>query len=212
MKESGHHSIVNGTRRGGLGFQCAFIGKLFAGRLAAAWTAKKSGAAVERSGMYRHIIVENGAVAGTNGIDSLHLECVTFEIVHSATKDVVRFAFEFRRGMRGALFGGKGIGIETVGSRLIFRVFLDQLNIGRGERCGLRPIVKPAARREQDEDNDEDDHHVVRPAAALVRPENCVYEAAPELTHASERLRRPQRARRACGGRDGRKRRPRDCG
>src|ERR1700722_6004763 len=114
--------------------------------------------------------------------------------------------------MRGALFGGKSMRGEPVGARLAFGVFLNELNIGREERGGLRSIVKPAARREQDEDDDQDNNHIVGPAAALIRPENCIDEATPELLHASERWRRPRRARRACGGRDGRRRRPRDWG
>ena len=81
--------------------------------------------------MHRHVVVKDGAVTGANRIDSLYLEGVAFQIVHSATEDVVGFAFEFRRGMRGALFGGKSMRVEPVGARLAFGVFLNELNIGR---------------------------------------------------------------------------------
>src|ERR1700752_1220715 len=137
-----------------------------------------------------HVVVEDGTITGANRINSLHLEGVAFEVVHGATENVVRFAFEFRRGMRGALFGGESMSVEAVGARLAFGVFLNQLNIGAGERYRLRLILKPAARREQDENDDDDNHHVVGPTAALIRPENCIDEAAPELLHASERWRR----------------------
>ena len=166
----------------------------------------------EDSGMHRHVVIKDGTITGANRIDSLHLECVALQIVHGPTEDVVGFTFEFGRGMSGAFFDRESVGVEAVGASLVFRVFLNQLNIGAGERYRLRLILKPAARGEQDEDDDDDDHHVVRPAAAFIRPENCVDEAAPELSHASERWRRPRRGRRACGGRDGRRRRPRDCG
>src|ERR1700744_5763141 len=162
--------------------------------------------------MHRYVVIKDGAVTGANRIDALDLEGAAFEVVHCATDDVWGFTFEFRWGMRAALFSGKSVSVEPVGARLAFGVFLNQLDIGAGERYRLRLILKPAARGEQDEDDDDDNHHVVGPTAALIRPENCVDEAAPELSHASERWRRPRRARRACGGRDGRRRRPRDCG
>jgi hypothetical protein len=159
-----------------------------------------------------HVVVEDGTITGANRIDSLHLEGVAFEVVHGATENVVRFAFEFGGGMRGTLFGRESVSVEAVRSRLAFGVFLNQLNIGAGERDRLRLILKPAAWREQDENDDDDYHHVIGPATALIGPENRVDEAAPELLHTSERWRRPRPARRACGGRDDRRRRPRDCG
>src|ERR1700719_1155882 len=161
--------------------------------------------------MHGYIVIENWTVAGTDRIDSLHLECVALQVFHGATQYVVRFALELRRTVVSAFLGRKSICIKPVRARLIFGVLLNELNIGAGQRRGLRLIPKPAARREEDEDDDEDNHYVVRPATSLIRPENCVHEAAPELSHASERLHRPPRARRAYGGRDGRRRRPRGC-
>src|SRR6201984_2574446 len=161
--------------------------------------------------MHGYIVIENWTVGGTDRIDSLHLECVALQVFHGATEYIVRFTLELRRTVVSAFLGGKSIRIKPVRARLIFGVLLNELNIGARQRRGLRLIPKPAARREQDKDDDEDNHYVVWPAASLIRPENRVHKAAPELSHASERLHRPPRARRACGGRDGRRRRPRGC-
>ena len=69
--------------------------------------------------MHRHVVVKDGTIAGANRIDALHLECVAFEVIHGAAEDVVGFTFEFGRGMSGALFGRKSMGIEPVGARLV---------------------------------------------------------------------------------------------
>lgn len=81
-----------------------------------------------------HVVVEDGTVTGANRVDSLHLEGVAFQVVHGATEDIVGFAFEFRSGMHGALLGGESMGVEAVGACLALGVFLNQLNIGAGER------------------------------------------------------------------------------
>src|SRR5579862_6171825 len=97
-----------------------------------------------------HVVVKDGTITGANRIDALNLECVAFEVVHGATEDVVGFAFEFRCGMRGAFFGGKSVSVKSVSAGLAFGVFLNELDIGAGERYRLRLILKPAAGREQD--------------------------------------------------------------
>ena len=72
MKKSLHHSIGDEMRRRDAGFQRFLNGK---------GCDRGSG---QNSGMYRHVVVKDGAVTGANRIDSLHLEGVAFQIVHSA--------------------------------------------------------------------------------------------------------------------------------
>jgi len=91
----------------------------------------------------------------------------------------VSFAFEFGRGAGSALFRRKGGSIETVGVRLIRRVFGLQLHFGskRGGRLGL--VVEPACRSDQHEENDEDYDQIVGPTATFIGPENGADDCSP---------------------------------
>src|ERR1700758_4201577 len=122
-KKSRHHNIYSEMRRSRERFQMPSTG------------GQPSGLR-----MNRDVIIEDGAIARANRIDSLYLECVALQIFHCATQDVVGFALELGRRMRGALLGRKQIRVKPIRASLVFGILVHQLNIGGGKRDRRRLI------------------------------------------------------------------------
>jgi hypothetical protein len=144
-------------------------------------------------------------VIGEHGIDPQNLESAALQIIHVSAQDVVRFALEFRSSLRRAFFRGQQFCVEPVGAGLPAGILLEELHAWIVGSTRLWLIVKPASRRQQNERKNRHNHQVVRPASALVRPENCADTSSPQLSHFSELKCRSRPFRRACAVRDFRK-------
>src|SRR5271155_6191831 len=136
--------------------------------------------------MHGDVVVEDRTVLSGYGFDMHDMESLVFKLINGAREDIVSFALEFGRGVGRALICRERGGIEAVRVGLTGGVFRFELDFGaeRGSSLGL--IVEPACRSDQHKQNNQNHGQIVRPTAALIRPENGADACSPYSAHVSE--------------------------